>query len=84
MARPRACQSFCQNSPPAGEDELAGAAPRAPTNNSSTSSHTSAMLYVPTSALDPPLAPVKVVAKYTNADLQRATKLALELFGQGE
>ena len=83
IAGPCSCQSPCWNPPPAGEDELAGTAPRAPTNNSGTLSHTLAMSRVPTDALAPPFAPAKLVAKYIDAELQRATKLALELFVEG-
>ena len=84
MARPRACRSACQNLPPVCKDELARAALRALTNDSGTFSHTSAVLYVPTPALVPPLALAKLVTKYTDANLQRVTKLAPELFVQGQ
>ena len=80
MARPRARWSFRRNPPSAGEDELAGAAPGAPTDDNGTLSHTSNMSRVPTLAPALPPAPAELMAKYTNADLQRATKLALELF----
>ena len=84
MAGPRARHSPRWNPPPAGEDELAGAAPRAPTNDNGTPSHTPAVLRAPTPAPAPPPAPTELVAKYTDADLQRATKLALESFVQGQ
>ena len=84
MAGPRARRSPRRNPLPAGEDELAGAIPRAPTDDSGTPSHTLAMSRAPTPASAPPPAPAKLVAKYTNADLQRATKLALESFVQGQ
>ena len=84
MAGPCACHSFYRNPPPAGEDELVRATSEAPTNDNGTPSHTSAVSYVSTPAPAPPLAPAKPVAKNTNANLQRATKLALELFVQGQ
>ena len=71
---------FC----PSSEDELAGAAPGALTDDSDTPSHTSTVSRVPTPALAPLLAPAKVVAKYTDADLQQAIQLALKLFVQGQ
>ena len=80
MARSCACQSSCQNLLPAGKYELTGAALGAPTKDSGTSSHTPAVLRVPTPAPAPSLTPAKLVAKYTNTDLQRATKSALKLF----
>ena len=84
MAGPRTCRSPCRNPPPVSQDELAGAAPGALTNDSGTFSYTLAVSRVPTPAPAPPPAPAKLVAKYTNADLQRATKLALKLFIQGQ
>ena len=54
--------------------------PRAPINYSGTPSHTPAVLYVLTLASAFSLALAKLVAKYTNADLQKTTKLALKLF----
>ena len=41
------------------------------------------MSRVSTPAPAPPFAPAEPMTKYTNADLQQATKLALELFIQG-
>ena len=73
-------QSPCPNPLPASENELAGAASGAPTDDSGTLSHIPAMSCVPTPTLALLLAPAKFVAKYTNANLQIATKLALELF----
>ena len=80
MARPYACRSPCQNFLPAGKDKLAETAPEAPTNNNGTSSHTPVVSRVPTLTPAPPLASAKLVAKYINTNLQRAIKLALELF----
>ena len=81
MAATRACRSSCQNPLPTGKDELAGITSRAaPTDDNGTPSHPPAISHVSTPALVPPLVPAKLVAKYTDTDLQRATKLALELF----
>ena len=80
MPGPCAYRSPCWNPLPALEDELAGAALGAPTDDSGTFSYTFAVSYISTLAPTLPLASAKLVAKYTNADLQRATKLALELF----
>ena len=84
MTGPPTRQSPCRNLLSAGEDKIAGAALGAPTNDSGTPSHTPAVSRVPTPAPAPPLALAKLVAKYTDADLQRATKLAPESFVQGQ
>ena len=84
MAGPCVQRSSRQNLLFASKDKLAKAAPRAPTNNKYIFSHTSTMLCVSTPAPATPFDPAKLVAKYTNADLQRATKLALKLFVQGQ
>ena len=68
------------NLPPAGKDELAGGAP---SKGSGTSTPTSAAFR----ALTPALAPASALSppgKYTDKDLQRATKLALESFVWGQ
>ena len=80
MVRSCVCQSPCQNSLPAGKDELTGAAPRAPTNDNGTPSHITIVSCVTTPASASTLAPLKLMAKYAAADLQKATKLALKLF----
>ena len=77
MARPHTYQSFCRNPLPIGNNELAGATS---TKRNGTLTPTFIMSHVPTPAPAPLLASTKVMAKYTNADLQRATKLALKLF----
>ena len=86
MARPRIWQSpsrsFCRNPPPADKDELAGATSRAFTNDNGTLSHISAVSRIPTPAPVPLFAPAKLMAKYTSANLQWTTKLALKLFVQ--
>ena len=84
MPGPHARQSLCRNPLFAGEDELAEAAPGVPNNDSGTPSHISAIFPVPTPVSALSFAPAKLVAKYTNADLQRAIKLALESFVQGK
>ena len=77
MAGPHACQSPCRNSPSTNDNELAGAAS---TKGNRILISTSVVLRVATPAPAPPLAFAKFVAKYTNADPQKTTKLALELF----
>ena len=80
MAKTHAWRSFCQNLVLASKDELAKAAPRAPTNDNGTPSHILAISRISTPVPAPLLAPAKLVAKYTNAELQSATKLALKSF----
>ena len=80
MAKPYVWQSFCQNLLPAGEDELAVAATGALTNDNGTFSYTPTLSRVLTPAPALLFAPTKLMAKYTNADLQKATKVALKLF----
>ena len=68
----------CRNFPPSNKDELAGGAP---TNVSGTLVPTPAVSQAPTLASafapGPP-------GRYTDEDLQRATKLALESFVKGQ
>ena len=80
MAGPYAWRILCWNPPPASKNELARAASRAWTNDNGTLSYTPAVSHISIPAPAPSLASTKLVAKYTNADLQRATKLALKLF----
>ena len=80
MTGPYAHRSFYWNLLPAGKDELARTAPRAPTNDNNTHFYTLAVSCVITSTLAPLLAFAELVVKYTNANMQRATQLALELF----
>ena len=82
MAGPRARRN---PPPPAGEDELAG---EAPTDGSGIPVPTPAVSRVPTLAPAGAPAPAQIPApgppvRYTNEDLQRATKLALESFVRG-
>ena len=76
MARLHACQSFCQNPPLTGIDKFDEAALKASINDNGTFYHTSAMSRTLTLAPILPFAYAELVAKYTNGDLQRATKLA--------
>lgn len=88
MVRPRACHNAL---PFVGKDELAGDAPGAHTKSCGIPTPTSAVFCVPTpaSAQTPALtqAPTQVLGSpslYIDADLQRATKLALDLFIKGQ
>ena len=74
MAGPRTRR----NPPPAGEDGLAGGAP---SEGSGTPTPTPAASRVPTPA---PASAPGPPGKYTDEDLQRATKLALESFVRGQ
>ena len=70
MAGPWARRSPCRNLPPTSKDKLARVAlEAAPINDSGTSSHISTVSRIPTPAPALPLAPAKLVAKYTNANL---------------
>ena len=80
MAEPCICPSLYQNPLLGSEDELTKAALETLTNDNCTLSHILAMSHIPISALALPLIPAKLVAKYTNVNLYRAIKLALELF----
>ena len=80
MAGPHTCHSPRRNSPSGGKDELAGGLPGAPTksNNTPTSSPPISWAQTPADAPTSTSAPPR--STYTDADLQKATKLALELF----
>ena len=75
--------------PPSSEDELAGDAPGAHIKGSGTPTPTSAISSAPTPAPAQAPAPVQTLTlvpgpgPYMDADIQRATKLALELFVKG-
>ena len=84
MPKPCACQSSRWNLLLANTYKLAKATLGVPTNDSNTPSYTPAVLHKPTLAPSLPLASVELVAKYTNTDLQKAIKLALKLFVQGQ
>ena len=81
MARSRVRRSPCFNPPPTGNDELAGGAPGALTNGSGIFTPTTATSCTPTPTPAPVPGPTGM---YTDVDLQRATKLALELFVKGQ
>ena len=76
--------SSCRNSPLGGEEELVGGPPGAPTegSNTLTLSPTIFRAQTPADALAP--TPASLRGTYTNVDLQRASKLALESFIQGQ
>ena len=80
MAEPRTRRSPRCNPPPGNDDELAGGPPRAPTkgNNTPTLSPPVSWAETPADTSAPTSAPPR--GTYTNVDLQRATKLALESF----
>ena len=81
MARPYTRQSLYWNLLPAGENKPTRAAPSALLiNHNGILSHTFAMSHVSILALVLPFTFAKLVAKYTNVNLQRITKLAQELF----
>ena len=84
MAGPRTCRSPRCNPPPGGKDELARGPPGAPTEGSNTP-----IPFPPVSRAQTPAdapAPTLVLLRgtYTDKDLQRTTKLALESFVQGQ
>lgn len=81
MVRSRFCYSFWTNPPPTSKDELTGSILGAPTKSSGTLTLTPAAsrTHIPT----PTPAPI-ALSLYTNANLQRAIKLALELFAKGQ
>ena len=81
MVKPYTCQNLCQKLLSTNKDKLATAIPGAPTNGGGTPIYTFAVLFILSIyALVPPFAFANLVAKYTDADLQRAIKLAFELF----
>ena len=82
MAGPRTCRSFRRNPPPGGEDKLAGGLPGAPTKGSNTSTLSPPISWVQTPADTPGPTPAPLRGTYTDVDLQKATKLALESFVQ--
>ena len=84
MAGPRTYRSPCRNLLLASKDELAKAAPRALTNDSGIPSYTFTVSHIPTPAPAPFFAPTELMTKYTNANLQKTTKLAPELFIQDQ
>ena len=85
MAGPRTRRSpRCNPPPPGGEDKPVGGLPGAPTEDSNTPTPSPLVSRAQTSANAPAptLAPPRGI--YTDEDLQRATKLALESFVLGQ
>lgn len=81
----------CHNSPPTSDNELAINALKAPTKSSGTPTPTRAVSCVPTLAPAQVFAPAQALApvpdppgSYTDEDLQRATKLAVNLYNKGQ
>ena len=77
----RACRSSWKNPLPIGNNKIAGTAL---IKGNSIPTFTPIASCVPTPAPALPFASVMLVVKYTNADLQKATKLALKSFVQGQ
>ena len=77
MAGPYTCCGYWSNLLPTGKDELAKDAPRAPTKSSDIRTRIFAVSRASTPALTPGSSD-----RYTDEDLQRATKLALESFAK--
>ena len=77
MARPYAYRSFCRNLPPTGNNKLASASH---TKKSGIPIPTPIMSHILTPAPTLLLAFIKLVVKYTNANLQKAIQLVIELF----
>ena len=89
VAGPRTRRSRRLNHPPSGEDELAGAPTKSTPTPSPVVSRTQTPAPAQNPAPAPALAPVPALASgqpgmYTDVDLQRATRLALELFVKGQ
>ena len=84
MAGPRTRHSLCRNPPPGNEDELVGGPPGALTKGSNTSTPSPPVSWTQTPVDTPTTIPASSRGMYTDANLQRATKLALELFIQGQ
>ena len=81
MTKPYICQSFYQKLLSTSKDKLVKAILGAtPINENGIFSHTSTMLHAFTLALVPSFVFTKLVAKYTNANLQKIIKLDLKLF----
>ena len=80
MTGPRTRRSPRHNPPPGGEDELAGGLPGAPTKGSNTSTPSPPVSRAQTPADAPAPTPAPSSGTYTDVDLQKATKLALESF----
>ena len=84
MIGPRTRCSPCRNPPPGGEDELTGGPLGAPIEGSNTPTPFPPVSWAQTPADTPAPTSAPPRGTYTNKDLQRATKLALESFVQGQ
>ena len=84
MAGPRTRRSLCRYPSPGDEDALAGGLSGAPTEGSNTPTRSLPVFWAqtPADALTPTPAPPR--GTYTDVDLQKAIKLALESFVQGQ
>ena len=82
MADPRTCRSFRCNPSPGGENEFIGGLLGASTKDSNTPTPSLTIFQAQTHTPAP--TPASLGGTYTNVDLQRATKLALESFVQGQ
>ena len=84
MAGPRICRSPRRNSPSSRKDELARGSPGALTKDSNIPTPFPAISQAQTPTFTPAPAPAPLNSTYTNVDLQKAVKLALELFIQSQ
>ena len=84
MAGPRTCHSPRCNPLPSSKDKFAGGPPGAPTKGSNTPTPSPPVSRAQTPADAPAPTPAPPSGTYTDVDLQRATKLALESFVQGQ
>ena len=84
MAGPRIRRSLWRNPPPGGEDELVRSPPGAPTKGSNTPTPSPPVSWAQTPADAPAPTPAPPRGTYTDADLQKVTKLALDSFIQGQ
>ena len=84
MIGPRICRSSYCNLLLGGENELAGGPPGASTKGSNTLTPSPSVFPAQTPADAPAPTPAPPRGTYTDVDLQKATKLALESFFQGQ
>ena len=84
MTGPRTCRSPHRNLPPGGKNKLAGGPPEAPTKGSNTPTPSLPISQAQTLADVSAPTPTPSGGIYIDVDLQKAIKLALELFVQGQ
>ena len=84
MAGPGTHRSSRHNLPPSGEDELAGGLPGASTEGSNILTPSPPVSWAQTLVDTPAPTLVPLRGTYTDVNLQRAIKLALESFVQGQ